>query len=125
MSVALAGALGSAAEESNPHSKAKSSVTMMATLVANAAAIIWWQTVDDVRGYAASQGAATLHFRQLAKRAPSDKRGRMMALYWSNILAKACELLDGPVWRMTGERISGHTLKHLLLAVGFGLREFY
>ena len=44
----------------------------------------------------------------------------MMALYWSNILAKACEMLDAPVWRMTGERISGHTLKHLAAAIGMG-----
>ena len=123
MSVALAGALGSAAEESTSRSAARASGTAIATLVANAAAIMWWQAMDDVRGYAATQGAATLQYRQLAKRASADARRRLMALYWSNLLAKGCELLDRPIWNVTGELISGHTLKHLLFAVGFGLRE--
>jgi hypothetical protein len=33
------------------------------------------------------------------------------------ILAKACESLDGSIYRATGEIISGHTMKHLLGAV--------
>jgi hypothetical protein len=33
------------------------------------------------------------------------------------VRAKACEALDGPIYTVTGEVVSGHTLKHLLGAV--------
>jgi hypothetical protein len=39
-----------------------------------------------------------------------------IALGWY-ILAKICEALDGRIYNLTGEAISGHTLKHLLGAV--------
>jgi hypothetical protein len=39
-----------------------------------------------------------------------------IALSWY-LLAKACESLDGRIYRATGDLVSGHTLKHLLGAV--------
>jgi hypothetical protein len=39
-----------------------------------------------------------------------------IALGWY-VLAKICEALDGRIYSLTGEAISGHTLKHLLGAV--------
>jgi hypothetical protein len=32
--------------------------------------------------------------------------------------AKVCEVYDGPIYRLLGEFVSGHTVKHLLSAVG-------
>lgn len=35
--------------------------------------------------------------------------------------AKLCEVLDGPLFKATGRRLSGHTLKHLFAGVGFAV----
>ncbi|MFO0579488.1 MAG: alkaline phytoceramidase [Polyangia bacterium] len=35
--------------------------------------------------------------------------------------AKLCELLDRPLYKATGRRLSGHTLKHLFAGVGFAV----
>jgi hypothetical protein len=41
----------------------------------------------------------------------------LVALGWY-VVAKGCEWLDGPLYRLTGEVVSGHTLKHLASAAG-------
>ena len=84
---------------------------------------MWWQFADDVRGYALTQAAATFIFRKMMKRAVGRDRRRLAQVYSLNALAKLCEMLDRPIWRASGKKVSGHTLKHLFIAAGFGLAE--
>jgi hypothetical protein len=88
-------------------------------LVVGAASVVYWALFDDLRLYGLVQFGGLAAVLVLALLLPSRyTKGETIfvagALYG---LAKVCELQDREIYRLTGEIISGHTLKHLLAAV--------
>jgi hypothetical protein len=88
-------------------------------LVVGAASVLYWGMFDDLRLYGLVQFGGLATVLVLAVLFPSRyTKGETIflagALYG---LAKLCELQDREIYRLTGELISGHTLKHLLAAM--------
>ncbi|HXX92402.1 MAG TPA: alkaline phytoceramidase [Planctomycetota bacterium] len=84
-------------------------------VTASAASVVHWAATGDLRFWVLAQGGAILGILVLivffAPRYTGDRALLgVVALYG---LAKAFELLDGPIYRM-GHLVSGHTLKHLV-----------
>lgn len=85
--------------------------------------VVWWQRTEqigagDLRPYLAMQFLPVLVLPALAALYPARRGelaayGQIIGLY---LLAKVCELADGPILQLTGV-VSGHTLKHLLAAL--------
>lgn len=93
------------------------------------ASVLYWiaseaRGAGDLRPYAAVQFLSLLVMATLLLAAPG-RRGDRAGLLWAGLgcyaLAKLCEALDRPIFALTGELVSGHTLKHLIAAVGVGL----
>ena len=88
-----------------------------AVLVGVASVVVWAQT-DDLRFYAWVQfmPMLVLPVMLFLFRIPYTKGYLLMlALAWY-VLAKVMELLDAEIFALTGELVSGHTLKHLCAA---------
>ena len=88
-------------------------------LVVGAASVLYWAMFDDLRLYGLVQFGGLATVLVLAVLFPSRyTKGETIflagALYG---LAKLCEFQDREIYRLTGELISGHTLKHLLAAI--------
>jgi len=82
------------------------------------ASVVWWHLTDDLRLYAWVQFfplLALIVFVALARRGHRGERALALAL-GLYLLAKFAELNDLSIFRFTGERLSGHSLKHLLAA---------
>ena len=97
-------------------------------LVLGAASVAYWAIGDrlgvgDLRPYAFVQFASLLLVIGLAL--ALDRKYTHTHLLWVGLgcyaLAKLCEALDAPIFAATQEVVSGHTLKHLLAALGIGL----
>lgn len=97
-------------------------------LVLGPASVLYWAASEaagagDLRPYVAVQFLSLLVMAALLLVAP--RRHARAGLLWAGLgcyaLAKLCEALDRPIFAGTGELVSGHTLKHLLAAVGVGL----
>jgi hypothetical protein len=80
--------------------------------------VIGWRCSGDLRFYAWVQFAPLLciaflmkfhGFREL-------ERGGLYAAFLAYVLAKVCEALDSPIYSLTGQLVSGHSLKHLAAA---------
>jgi hypothetical protein len=100
-------------------SAARGGAVRLAVLCAAAvASVVWWQYTDDLRPYLLLQGAPLVLVPLWQWRAGRSSRERILfgvaiACY---VAAKAFEALDRPVFEALG--VSGHSLKHLLAAVG-------
>jgi hypothetical protein len=80
-------------------------------------------------------GAGDLRLYSFVQAAPFAALPLLLGLFpsrytkntdWAQVIAsygaaKLCEVLDKPLFKATGKRISGHTLKHLFAGVGFAL----
>lgn len=97
-------------------------------LVLGPASVLYWSATEeagagDLRPYVAVQFLSLLVIVALLVLAP--RRHGPPHLLWAGLgcyaLAKLCEALDRPIFAATGELVSGHTLKHLIAAVGIGL----
>lgn len=79
-----------------------------------------WAVTGDLRLYLVAQfgglGALLLWCRLPSAAGMARLPWGWMVLAYG--LAKACELLDRPLWSLTGEALAGHTAKHLLAALG-------
>ncbi|HEX5055916.1 MAG TPA: ceramidase domain-containing protein [Gammaproteobacteria bacterium] len=84
--------------------------------------VIWWRCSGDLRFYAWVQFAPLLciaflmkfhGFREL-------ERGGIYAAFLAYVLAKICEALDSPIYDLTRQWVSGHSLKHLAAAASGG-----
>ena len=82
--------------------------------------VIYWGIFDDLRFYIWVQAAPllTLPLALLLFRSFYDKRGLLIAALAGYLLAKVFEVYDRQVYSLTGEILSGHTLKHLFAALG-------
>lgn len=92
-------------------------------LSAGVGTLLYWRAAGDLRFYGYLQGLAmTALPLMLLLFPPRYTRTRdlwgVIALY---VAAKAGETFDGPIYRLLGERLSGHTLKHLLAGAAAGL----
>jgi hypothetical protein len=87
-------------------------------LVAGAGSLLCWQRAGDLRFYGLLQGLAMAAIPVLLLLfPPAYTRSRD---WWAMVLlyaaAKVFEVADGPVDRLLGGAVSGHTIKHLLAA---------
>lgn len=86
-------------------------------LLAGAASVVYWAWSGDLRFYALVQFYPMLAIPLLLLL--YTPRFSHAGTYWAVLggyaLAKACEMLDGPIYRASGA-VSGHNLKHVLAA---------
>lgn len=95
-------------------------------VVLGVASVAWWRVTDsgdggDLRLYILVQYLPMVLIPLIAFVYPATLRptSHLWALLVCYALAKALELLDGPVFALFGV-ISGHSLKHLVAALGIG-----
>ena len=88
-------------------------------LAIGVAAVLWWQYSDDLRLYIWVQATPLIIVPLLLWLYPARYSHRYELLYALGfyLLAKIFEFYDQELYRLTGETVSGHTLKHLLAAV--------
>jgi hypothetical protein len=86
-------------------------------LIAGPASVLYWSASGSILPYAVMQaGGITLTCLMLsgAKRGPGPCWWVMVLSYG---LAKVCESHDAQIFELTGQLLSGHTVKHLLAAL--------
>lgn len=78
--------------------------------------VLWWRVSGDLRFYLCVQFAPLLGVLLLLLLFPARYTHRRYLVYGIGlyVLAKAAEAADGDIFAFTGQRLSGHTLKHLL-----------
>lgn len=91
-------------------------------LLGGGASVIHWHLRADLSFYILAQYGSLAAVAALAMLFPARyTRGFDLALATGvYLLAKACEILDGPIYSLGG-LLSGHTLKHLLSAAAAAL----
>jgi len=88
-------------------------------LLIGAASVAWWWHTEaigagDLRFYAAVQVYAVLVLPVLLSMPPRYTRSNdFLVVFGFYVLAKILEMFDRQVFSLTGNTISGHTLKHL------------
>jgi hypothetical protein len=82
------------------------------------ASVIWWHYTDDLRPYVLVQFLPLLLLPALLFlfRGARRDRGFLLAALLIYLLSKLAEHFDRALFALTGEIISGHSLKHLLAA---------
>lgn len=91
---------------------------LVPALCAGVASVLWWRATGDLRPYAWVQ-AAPLACVMVSLACGWVAAPLRRALAWSLALyvaAKFTETFDARFFQLTGQLISGHTLKHLLAA---------
>jgi hypothetical protein len=91
-----------------------------ALMAIGAASLVWWRAFDDLRPYGWVQFFPMLAVLVLVVR---ERRysGEIAALVWLLVAygaAKLCEQFDAQIYAALNEAVSGHTLKHVLAALG-------
>ena len=83
------------------------------------ASVVYWAHSGDLRPYAWVQGMPLLAIPVVAIlfRGGYGGTSYLLAGLVCYAVAKICELYDHRIFSLTGEAISGHTLKHLLAAL--------
>lgn len=91
---------------------------LIPSLCGGVASVLWWRATGDLRPYAWVQ-AAPLACVTLSVACGWVAAPLRRALEWSLLLylvAKLAETFDERIFQLTGQLMSGHTLKHLLAA---------
>lgn len=118
MALTFAGALGALATERLGPTPGRR--WLLGWLLLGTLGVAHWAVVGDLRLYLVAQfggvGALLLWCR-LPPAAGMERLpwGWLVLAYG---LAKGCELLDRPLWSLTGGVLAGHSAKHLLAALG-------
>ncbi|MDX1486687.1 MAG: ceramidase domain-containing protein [Acidiferrobacterales bacterium] len=88
------------------------------TLVAGVASVIYWIHMDDLRPYIWVQAAPFLVIACAMGLFEGKYTHRHFLVYGFVLyaLAKVAEVFDAPIYALTQELLSGHSLKHLLAA---------
>lgn len=96
---------------------------ILPALILGAAGVFYWQATGDLRLYLWTQIVPLLAVPAALLLFPArlSHRGWYWAVLACYVLAKLAEVADFPVFEATGRAISGHTLKHLIAALGLGL----
>lgn len=84
--------------------------------------VIWWRYTDDLRLYIVVQYLPIIEIPLIMMLFPSRLRpaGYLWGLLAAYAVAKVLELFDVPVFNAIG-LVSGHTLKHIVAAIGIGI----
>lgn len=94
---------------------------LIGLLFVGVVSVYWWWKTGDLTYYAAVQFVPILVvFTMYWMKGWKGETSFMIAL-GLYILAKVTEYLDGFFFALTGDLISGHTIKHLLSALGVGI----
>lgn len=93
---------------------------LVPALLAGAGSVLYWHLTDDLRFYAWIQAVPLLTVPLVLIIFPGRYSHRWLllvalALY---VAAKITESLDDRIFALSGSNISGHTIKHLLSALG-------
>lgn len=88
-----------------------------ALLVLGVASVAWWRATSDLRPYVLVQAVPLLGVPLMLALYPGGRPGSgwLVAALGCAVASRACELLDAPIFVLTGA-VSGHTLKHLAAA---------
>jgi hypothetical protein len=114
MLVLFAAILGLAAADRLGFSAAR--MTVLGVALGGSAALLAWRADDNLLPWIVLQAGGMLLLVMLACSRPRRdahalRLGLCVAWY---ALAKLCELNDGDLFHLSGERLSGHSIKHLL-----------
>ena len=84
------------------------------------ASVAWWAYTDDLRVYVWVQAAPLLAiiFILIVYAGRHTHRAYLAYALACYVLAKAAEFQDREIYALTSQTVSGHTLKHLLAAMG-------
>ena len=93
---------------------------LVPALAVGAASVGWWRYADDLRFYYWVQFTPLLVIPVLLALFSSRYKHRMYLLYGvgSYVLAKIAEKYDHELFALTSNFISGHSVKHILAALG-------
>jgi len=93
---------------------------LLPLIITGISSVLYWHFFDDLRLYVWVQfiPLLTLPFVMALFRSRHTHQWLLLsALVWYS-LAKGAEVYDSAVFHITGEVVSGHTVKHLLAAAG-------
>jgi len=95
-------------------------VLLAPALAVGIASVAWWAWSDDLRPYLWVQAAplACIVYVLFAYRGSYTHRSYLAWAFIAYGLAKAAEVYDHRIYAITSQAFSGHTLKHLLAALG-------
>lgn len=95
-------------------------IMLIPALVVGAASVAWWHFADDLRLYVWVQAIALVTVPLVIAMFPGRYTHRRYLLYGLGcyLLAKLAELWDREIFALTANALSGHSLKHLLAALG-------
>lgn len=93
-------------------------ILLVPAIVLGLASVIWWHYTDDLRPYVLVQFLPLLMLPALLFlfRGARQDRGYLLAALALYMVSKLAEYFDHAVFGLTGEIVSGHSLKHLLAA---------
>jgi hypothetical protein len=93
-------------------------ILLAPALVLGLASVIYWHYTDDLRPYVLVQFLPLLMLPALLFlfRGARQDRGFLLAALLIYMLSKLAEHFDHALFGLTGEVVSGHSLKHLLAA---------
>lgn len=95
-------------------------VMLIPALVVGVASVAWWHFADDLRLYVWVQLIPLVTIPLVVEMFPGRYTHRRYLLYGLGcyLLAKLAELWDWQIFALTANALSGHSLKHLLAALG-------
>jgi hypothetical protein len=101
-------------------SKKLERVMLIPALAVGAASVAWWRYADDLRLYVWVQFMPLVILPLVVALFPGQYNYRRFLLYGLGcyLLAKLAEYFDHGIFALTGGTLSGHSLKHLLAALG-------
>ena len=93
---------------------------LLPAVLAGFGSVVWWLAFDDLRFYIWVQAMPllALPFVLLLYRGRYTHQGFLIAALSGYIIAKFFEVYDRQLYSLTGQLLSGHTLKHLFAALG-------
>jgi hypothetical protein len=94
-------------------------ILLAPAIVLGFASVIWWHYTDDLRPYVLVQFLPLLMLPAVLAlyRGAQQDRGFLLAALAIYALSKLAEHYDRALFALTGEIVSGHSLKHLLAAL--------
>ena len=86
-------------------------------VIAGLASVLYWHWQDDLRPYLLVQFGTIAILLLLLALFPRPRSGFLWIAIACYVLAKVFEYYDAPIFILTSEWVSGHTLKHLVGAL--------
>lgn len=94
-------------------------ILLAPAIILGFASVIYWHYSDDLRPYVLVQFLPLLMIPAILVlyRAPRKEPGLLLTALVIYLLSKLAEHFDGALFELSGEIVSGHSLKHLLAAL--------